>query len=280
LKWNRNRHDYKINPRLRLLRYDAVDEDIFLPHYDATTTMNDDDDGRDYQSKLTILVYLNTDFEGGETLFLNSLVRSNATTVQGGNVLKITPQVGQMVVFNHELYHASRELLYNKDIVVPKRPNTKMMITPDADDGIMGGSKFVLRSDVMFEIKTNSNDMDKQEESRNSSSRMTPDDIMTTMTSRLELAGNNDVTSSSMVVDPKVVDIVNSMVNDDRQQQQYSDDSHNQLTSILAQLDLLQSPVRTLLVPGRQKLLTMLLDLGANPVYCETFLNKCVECLE
>ena len=120
---------YRINPRLRLLRYDARDNDVFLPHYDATTTC--EQDGEDWESKLTILIYLNTgegsQFTGGKTLFLNSLKQSDH--------IAITPLRGQVVVFNHELFHASEKLQYSEHIIV---------------DEVAGGSKYVLRSDVMF----------------------------------------------------------------------------------------------------------------------------------
>jgi len=128
--------DYIVNPRLRLLRYDACDKDEFLPHYDATTTCTQDD-GTEYESKLTILLYLNTcgtAFVGGETLFLNSL--------QPEDHLVVTPERGKMVIFNHELYHSSQQLVYDESISVDDGK--------DADGFIIGGSKFVLRSDVMF----------------------------------------------------------------------------------------------------------------------------------
>jgi len=59
-----------LNPRLRVLRYDAPDKDVFEPHFDATTRVNES------TSLLTVLIYLNDgggkDFDGGETCFLDS----------------------------------------------------------------------------------------------------------------------------------------------------------------------------------------------------------------
>ena len=60
-----------LNPRIRVLRYDFKDNDRFEPHFDATTMV-----GKTKQSLLTVLLYLNdgggVDFEGGETLYLDS----------------------------------------------------------------------------------------------------------------------------------------------------------------------------------------------------------------
>jgi hypothetical protein len=96
----------------------------------------------DYESKLTILLYLNTcgsAFVGGETVFLNSL-KPDST-----DCLTVKPARGMLVIFNHELYHASRELVYDASLSVEDG---------EGDDGfVTGGSKFVLRSDVMFRKK-------------------------------------------------------------------------------------------------------------------------------
>lgn len=133
-KWWPSSITYTINPRLRLLRYDAADNDVFLPHYDATTTMTQN--GQPLESKLTILCYLNSDFIGGETLFLNGLHPDHA-------FVSITPEVGQVVMFNHELYHSSNVLQYDRTLNI-QQPNRRSAV-------ITGGTKFVLRSDVMFE---------------------------------------------------------------------------------------------------------------------------------
>jgi len=135
--------DFRINPRLRLLRYDAADDDDFLPHYDATTTIGNklDPAAIAWESKLTVLLYLNTEglhFRGGRTLYLN------ATDASKHDELSIKPQQGQFVLFNHELYHASEPLKYDDAIK-----------TESAGGFIIGGSKFVLRSDVMFRYQSN-----------------------------------------------------------------------------------------------------------------------------
>ena len=66
-----------LNLRLRVLQYDAVDNDVFDPHYDVTTFANDDNDDnnscsnrcRTCQSLLAVLIYLNQGFVAGETMF-------------------------------------------------------------------------------------------------------------------------------------------------------------------------------------------------------------------
>ena len=206
---------YRINPRLRLLRYDARDHDVFLPHYDATTTC--EEEGVNWESKLTILIYLNTgdgsQFTGGKTLFLNSL--------QQGDHMAITPQRGQVVVFNHELYHASEELQYSEHIMV---------------DEVVGGSKYVLRSDVMFS-KDQSNVVEEGSELPTS----VPDVLV----------------ESVLRAIPK----------------------YSHLSDVLDELEMRAISVKTLLVPGRKNVSTMLLDLGVEEDICEAFITECEKCV-
>jgi 2OG-Fe(II) oxygenase superfamily len=130
-----------------------MDHDEFQPHFDATTRIGIN------TSLLTVLIYLNTgggvDFAGGDTLFLNhnnSLVvggdgrhtsatfgsssnnsnnnKTDTTPVPafvGGDVVALTPAVGSVVIFEHDLYHASTPLTW--------------------------GTKYVLRTDVLFHLE-------------------------------------------------------------------------------------------------------------------------------
>ena len=114
-----------LNRRVRVLRYDADANDRFEPHFDATTR-NDDQ-----TSLLTVLVYLcdggGIDFEGGETLYLDSHVSSlnKALKADGGaGCTRITPRLGDVVIFEHDLFHSGAPLT--------------------------NGTKFVMRTDVMF----------------------------------------------------------------------------------------------------------------------------------
>ena len=74
-----------LNPRLRVLRYDASDMDFFSPHYDATTTFTDKSnhsssqkENIEIESQLTVLLYLNEGFDRGRTIFLD---RSDTTQI-------------------------------------------------------------------------------------------------------------------------------------------------------------------------------------------------------
>lgn len=94
-----------LNERLRFYRYDVGQK--FRFHYDGTFRR---DNGE--QSLLTFMIYLNEDFEGGETLFMNQV-----ETV-------VKPETGMLLAFRHEILHEGAEL--------------------------RSGRKYVLRSDVMF----------------------------------------------------------------------------------------------------------------------------------
>ena len=104
-----------LNPRLRVLRYDATDNDVFEPHFDATTKVDNT------TSLLTVLIYLNVDFSGGETCYLDHHISRNIDSCT-----KIVPSMGKVVIFEHDLYHSS----------IP----------------LECGTKYVLRTDVLFDI--------------------------------------------------------------------------------------------------------------------------------
>jgi len=114
-----------LNRRVRVLRYDADANDRFEPHFDATTRIDDQ------TSLLTVLVYLSEgggiDFAGGETIYLDSHVSSLNKAIKlgdGAGCTKITPRMGSVVIFEHDLYHSGAPL--------------------------GAGTKFVMRTDVMF----------------------------------------------------------------------------------------------------------------------------------
>lgn len=116
-----------LNPRLRVLRYDASDNDVFDPHFDATTRITAADSDVEMTSLLTVLLYLNegggSDFGGGETFYLDSI---NANT----KPTKVVPSTGSAVVFEHDLFHSSEPLTF--------------------------GTKFVLRTDILFKLEEQS----------------------------------------------------------------------------------------------------------------------------
>lgn len=94
-----------LNERLRFYRYEVGQKFAF--HMDGYFRRENGE-----QSLLTFMVYLNEDFEGGETVFANS----HNTIVK--------PKTGMMLAFNHTLFHEGSE--------------------------VSSGRKYVLRSDVMF----------------------------------------------------------------------------------------------------------------------------------
>ena len=97
-----------LNERLRFYRYDAGQD--FGLHTDGCYVR---DNGE--QSLLTIMVYLNDDYAGGETCFLQS-------------DRLITPSTGTALLFTHALWHEGRTV-------------TK-------------GRKYILRTDVMYRPET------------------------------------------------------------------------------------------------------------------------------
>lgn len=109
-----------LNPRLRVLRYDASDDDVFEPHFDATTRVGGT------TSLLTVLIYLNDgggkEFGGGETCYMDSGVSGRGGA--DATATRVAPAAGKVAVFEHDLFHASAPLTH--------------------------GTKYVLRTDVLF----------------------------------------------------------------------------------------------------------------------------------
>ncbi len=81
--------DEGLNERLRFYRYDVGE--TFKPHYDGHFARS-----RQCQSHLTCIVYLNDDFEGGETVFYMDPknangVRSYCVKIEKKEVIKVKP---------------------------------------------------------------------------------------------------------------------------------------------------------------------------------------------
>jgi hypothetical protein len=96
-----------INERLRFLKYTAGDE--FKPHKDGKTI---DTDGS--ASKLSLLIYLNDNYAGGQTEFMNNDLEW----------APIVPETGMVVLYDQTLTHR-----------VPP---------------LTGGCKYVIRSELMY----------------------------------------------------------------------------------------------------------------------------------
>ena len=122
-----------LNPRLRLLRYDASTRDDFKPHFDATTE-DLKEKGSVWRSYLTVLVYLNTgssessvcgeivdepSFAGGRTLFLNP-------ANERAPAMEVGPTTGSVLLFEHDMFHAG--------------------------EVVTEGVKWIMRTDVFFRI--------------------------------------------------------------------------------------------------------------------------------
>ena len=103
-----------VDRRLRFYRYEPGQE--FKRHKDGSVT---NDDG--HVSKLSYLIYLNSDFEGEATTF-----RDYVGTGESRQKIEhvITPETGSALLFRHERWHEG--------------------------SGLTAGRKYVLRSDVFY----------------------------------------------------------------------------------------------------------------------------------
>lgn len=98
-----------LNPMFRYLKYSPGN--YFRPHYDLTHT---DEFGR--VSLITVQIYLNDDFTGGETAFYNDNERI---------IYKHVPKKGDIILFDQCLEHAGLQ--------------------------VVEGTKYSVRTDVMYE---------------------------------------------------------------------------------------------------------------------------------
>jgi predicted 2-oxoglutarate/Fe(II)-dependent dioxygenase YbiX len=99
-----------INERLRFYRYDAGQD--FGAHTDGCYAREGGE-----RSLLTLMIYLNSDYAGGETFFFDSQ-------------RLILPETGKALIFSHHLWHEGRE--------------------------VREGRKYILRTDVMYEAQEHS----------------------------------------------------------------------------------------------------------------------------
>jgi predicted 2-oxoglutarate/Fe(II)-dependent dioxygenase YbiX len=85
-----------LNERLRFYRYDPGQR--FAPHADGSYASPIGE-----RSLLTLMVYLNEGFEGGETKF---------------NDVRVVPQTGMALIFKHELWHEGAEVSSGRKYVL------------------------------------------------------------------------------------------------------------------------------------------------------------------
>ncbi|XP_028404767.1 uncharacterized protein LOC114527302 [Dendronephthya gigantea] len=109
-KWE-GRKALGLNERLRFLRYDSGQE--FKPHFDGSYAR---DNGE--KSYLTLQLYLNEDFTGGATTFLENRFELSE------NDVPCVPKTGRVLVFQHDILHCGSILVK--------------------------GRKYCVRTDVMF----------------------------------------------------------------------------------------------------------------------------------
>ena len=101
-----------LNERLRFLKY--YPGQYFKPHYDGSYRRPDGSE----QSFVTIQLYLNEGFEGGNTTFMSQ---------SGGENVGVVPKIGRVLVFQHDILHEGSVL--------------------------ETGTKYTMRTDVMYKVK-------------------------------------------------------------------------------------------------------------------------------
>ena len=116
---------FGINPCFRHSVYNAPSIG-FKPHRDSCYIEN-----ADIRSVLTIIIYLNGNFDGGETVFIkpnSDRIIEQTVDIELKNgyeiIHKIVPSAGKCVIFNHNVIHAGLD--------------------------VYAGSKYIVRSDILF----------------------------------------------------------------------------------------------------------------------------------
>jgi len=107
-----------LNSLLRMCRYQPGG--FFLPHRDGAF---DDDDGIRY-SLQTWMLYLNGDFDGGETVFYNDRQTIYRKGEEENITYKYKPNAGSVIIFNQNMKHDGQQ--------------------------VCNGQKYIMRSEVMF----------------------------------------------------------------------------------------------------------------------------------
>lgn len=88
-----------LNERLRFLRYEPGQK--FVPHYDGTYARESDPLE---VSLVTLQIYLNDNFDGGETNFLGDDDDDDDQDCDPEKV-SVTPETGMILVFEQDLMH-------------------------------------------------------------------------------------------------------------------------------------------------------------------------------
>ncbi len=139
-----------LNRRWRIYRYEPTGQESFAPHIDAgfppsgvsesgTSLVWDDsatlraEEGQEIVSRLTVLIYLNDDFVGGETKFF-----APQTNGVESHIASVKPVAGSVLLFPQGV---------GEDAVEYARSNWPLH---EGSPVLSGRSKYVIRSDVLF----------------------------------------------------------------------------------------------------------------------------------
>jgi len=211
-----------INPRLRVLRYDSKDDDDFIPHFDATTRFGDDQ-----ISLLTVLIYLNSgngiDFMGGETSFWDASNLSKQTFTD------IIPQVGTVVIFEHDLYHSGQKLHW--------------------------GTKYVLRTDLLFEMSQEKWEQRGLRQRQPSSPQGRDSSSRTTLQlDESQPSNDNDNDDDVVVTIPTtILELIRSM-------EGWDETDQLSVMEILEDIGMVDASIETFCSPGYATIQSMILD--------------------
>lgn len=105
-----------LNPTFRFYKYESNQR--FKKHIDGRVKL--EKEGQKQESRITFMIYLSDDFEGGQTVFDYKNERNEL------EVIEIQSKIGTALCFVHEIKHEGKP--------VPE------------------GTKYVLRSDIMFQV--------------------------------------------------------------------------------------------------------------------------------
>ena len=168
-----------LNVRMRLYRYDAATSDRFLPHFDecwpgSRVALGDGDndepileqdrwrysDGASAEattkwswssgervSHLTVLLYLNDDFEGGETLLYPG-DHPDEIAEPGSQTIAIRPVAGTMLCFGQSFKFSRERVAHAADAVLHE--GAPLRVAPGGEHAAK--AKYVLRTDVCYAL--------------------------------------------------------------------------------------------------------------------------------
>lgn len=148
-----------INRRWRVYRYEPGGEETFAPHIDAgfppsalsddnTELLWDSSDGQDIVARLTVLLYLNDDFVGGETNFYQPSGESGSDSKSPSLIAAIRPKAGSVLVFPQAV---------GEEAVSYARMNWPTHEGAPVTSGQR--PKYVIRSDILFVQQTEKLDL-------------------------------------------------------------------------------------------------------------------------